>query len=77
MLLLIASTRLEDFTCNALILICIYLQKRQTPFMLACASDIDRSSKVHYLDEKGANCLVKDEVGFILMWLESIIVMFN
>ena len=74
MLLLIASTRFEDFTCNALILICIHLQKRQTPFMLACASDIDRSSKVRYLDEKGADCLAKDEVGFILMWLEITIV---
>ena len=30
--------------------------------MLACGSCINRSAKVRYLDEKGANCRAKDHV---------------
>ncbi|XP_065839231.1 death-associated protein kinase 1-like isoform X3 [Oscarella lobularis] len=34
-----------------------------TPFMLACKSPINRSAKVRYLDEKGADCQAKDHDG--------------
>ncbi|XP_065838506.1 death-associated protein kinase 1-like [Oscarella lobularis] len=34
-----------------------------TPFMDACESSINRSAKVRYLDEKGADCLAKDHDG--------------
>ncbi|XP_065839111.1 delta-latroinsectotoxin-Lt1a-like [Oscarella lobularis] len=32
-------------------------------FMCACSSSINRSAKVRYLDEKGANCQAKDHKG--------------
>ncbi|XP_065838498.1 26S proteasome non-ATPase regulatory subunit 10-like [Oscarella lobularis] len=35
----------------------------QTPFMWACKSSINRSAKVRYLVEKGANCQAKDYKG--------------
>ncbi|XP_065845904.1 fibronectin type 3 and ankyrin repeat domains 1 protein-like [Oscarella lobularis] len=35
----------------------------KTPFMLACGSLINRSAKVRYLDEKGADCQAKDHEG--------------
>ncbi|XP_065843465.1 serine/threonine-protein phosphatase 6 regulatory ankyrin repeat subunit A-like [Oscarella lobularis] len=34
-----------------------------TPFMYACRSSIDRSLKVGFLDEKGADCEAKDHEG--------------
>ena len=41
----------------------VLLQKGRTPFMLACGSCIDRSSKVRYLGEMGADYLAKDDVS--------------
>ena len=38
------------------------LQVGRTPFMMACESSIDRSSKVRFLGEKGADCQAKDHV---------------
>ncbi|XP_065842926.1 death-associated protein kinase 1-like isoform X2 [Oscarella lobularis] len=35
----------------------------ETPFMWACESSINRSAKVRYLGEKGADCRAKDDEG--------------
>ena len=40
--------------------------------MLACPSSIDRSLKVRYLDEKGADCQAKDHVRCCLFATKSI-----
>ncbi|XP_065838537.1 death-associated protein kinase dapk-1-like isoform X2 [Oscarella lobularis] len=40
----------------------------KTPFMLACQSSIDRSLKVRYLDEKGADCQAKDHEGMTALF---------
>ena len=45
-----------------ILLFSFHLQEGITPFMWACASPIDRSAKVRYLDEKGADCRAKDHV---------------
>ena len=42
-----------------------------TPFMWACQSSIDRSAKVRYLDEKGADCQAKDPVRCCLFATNS------
>ncbi|XP_065830441.1 death-associated protein kinase dapk-1-like isoform X2 [Oscarella lobularis] len=39
-----------------------------TPFMLACRSPYDRSLKVRYLSEKGANCLARDYLGRVALF---------
>ena len=45
-----------------ILLFLFHLQSGQTPFMWACKSSINRSAKVRYLVEKGANCQAKDYV---------------
>ena len=61
----IASTRLEGVTCDTFILTSS-LQFGITPFMYACSSTVDRSKKVRYLDQKGADqgadCQANDHV---------------
>ena len=37
-------------------------QRGETPFMLACKSSVDRSLKVRFFGEEGANCQAEDRV---------------
>ena len=45
-----------------ILLFLFHLQDGETPFMWACESSINRSAKVRYLGEKGADCRAKDDV---------------
>ena len=55
-----------------LLLFLFGLQSGKTPFMYACGSFLNRSLKVRYLDEKGADCRAKDFVRFHLFATNSI-----
>ena len=55
-----------------ILLFLFHLQDGTTPFMDASRSDIDRSLKVRYLDEKGADCRAEDNVRCHLFATKSI-----
>ena len=45
----------------------LFIQSGFTPLINACNSDIDLSSKVRYLGDKGADCSAKDCVSLVIL----------
>ena len=55
-----------------ILLFLFHLQLGRNPFIMACESRINRSAKVRFLDEKGADCQAKDHVRCCLFATNSI-----